>query len=91
MPDEITTTATPAPAAIDLTIDVDKITIDAFLEMMEIQERIQATPKAADIKALFNLLSEAVIGVDVSTLPYRYLNVIMQRVTQEFSLGVDPN
>jgi hypothetical protein len=76
---------------ITLEIDVDRITVEQFLEMLDIQERMGDEPKAADIRDLFDVLRNAVVGQDVMSLPYRYLRIVMEQVTAAFSAGIDPN
>lgn len=76
---------------ITLEIDVDRISVEQFLVLMEIQERMGDKPKAVDIRAMFEILKDAITNQDALKLPYRYLSQIMQQVMAAFTAGLDPN
>lgn len=76
---------------VTLEIDVDKISVEQFLILMEVQERMGDKPAVADIRAMLEILKEAVTNQDALKLPYRYLSTIMQQVMSAFTAGLDPN
>lgn len=79
--------------SVALEIDVDRITVEQFLILMEIQERMGEKPAVADIRAMLDILQNAIVNHDEPLkLPYRYLSQIMGQVMAAFTAGIDvPN
>lgn len=74
-----------------LSIDTDLITIDAFLELVELQESMAVKVSGASMRRMVELLKPAVTNVDLGTLPYARLKPAIEEIMLALNGTMDPN
>jgi len=73
-----------------LSVDTDKITIDAFLELVELQESMAEKTSAKALRRMVELLKPAVTNVDMGNLPYSQLRPTIEQIMTALNT-TDPN
>jgi len=74
-----------------LTIDTDLITVDAFLELVELQEEMADGVGGSALRKMVNLLKPAVTNIDMGKLPYSKLKPTIEQIMTALSGSIDPN
>lgn len=73
-----------------LSVDTDKITIDAFLELVELQESMAEKTSAKALRRMVELLKPTVTSVDMGNLPYSQLRPTIKQIMAALNT-TDPN
>lgn len=73
-----------------LSIDTDKITIDAFLELVELQEEMANKVSGRALRRMVELLKPAVTNIDMGSLPYSQLKQAIEQIMSALNT-MDPN
>lgn len=72
-------------------VDSDLITVDAFLELVELQESMTGVVKAATIRRMVELVKPSLVDTDLGKLPYSQLKPAMEQIMAALNNGIDPN
>jgi hypothetical protein len=74
-----------------LTIDTDNITVDAFLELVELHEQMADGVSGGTLRRMVDLLKPAVTNIDMGKLPYSRLKPTIEQIMSALNTTIDPN
>ncbi len=76
---------------LEIVIDADRINVDGFLDLVELQQNMANPPTAQNLRDMYRLVAPAVVSPEPDKIPARYMNQVFTTVMAGLTRGVDPN
>ena len=80
-----------AENTLEIVIDADRINVDGFLDLVELQQNMANPPTAQNLRDMYRLVAPAIVSPAANEIPARYMNQVFTSVMAGLTRGVDPN